>query len=293
VAITAPAAAARYDGSATKFSAQVTSPLGDTIPEKDIVWQEVATGSTVELGRGRTITAALPRGVHHLTVTATDDTIAAATTIKQDYTLCDDALCAPRVAISSPADGTHVGMGQSLVVYASVTDPGLEGAPLTKVVWTLNGKQPANAITGDIAYGLTLGTPGTYVLALTATSPLLQYTGSAQITVIVDPPSAPPTVAILAPMDGALYPEVLPQSGQSLQIAASGSANVVSFDWTDTYDLAIHPLASGPTANVTLVITNPANCAITSHVLKVTGTTADGQTATATVTVLLRAPCIK
>jgi hypothetical protein len=191
----------------------------------------------------------------------------------------------PQVSIVAPTNGTHVPSGSPVTLTAQSFDPETGGSlPDADLVWTI----------GDTVLGTgaslttTLGAPGTYTIALIAHTPD-GLSASDAITVIVDPPSGAPTVAILAPADATWYYEVVPP-GQPVQLQATGSPNVVRFDWSDTIQGA---LGSGQNLNAILQLTSTTNCATTDHTIQVTGTTADGQTATASITVTLRATCLR
>lgn len=191
----------------------------------------------------------------------------------------------PQVSIVSPANDTHVPGGSPVTLAARSFDPETGGSlPDANLVWTI----------GDTVLGTgasvrtTLGAPGSYTIALIGHTQDGLF-ASAAVTIIVDPPAGAPSVAILAPTDGAWYYDVVPP-GQSVHLEASGSANVVRFDWSDSIQ---SDLGSGQSLDVVLQLTSTTNCASTDHIIRLTGTTADGQTATASVTVTLRATCIR
>ncbi len=280
VTLTAPAIPAkRYDGSPIAFAATVTNPVGDTLPDSNVVW----TANGAPLGAGRSFSARLPKpGTYAIQVTATNS-VGLQGIRGHELILCDDATCTPEVHITTPPTGSHVHAGVSFTLSGTVYNPEKEDIADDHVTWT------ANSATLGLGRTLTtsIATPGSYTVTLSATNPL-GYTGSASMTLIVDPPTSAPSVSITSPVD-TLYTDV-GSAGQTVTLQADGSAGVNQFDWSDSIQGS---LGSGQTRTVTLYPTSTTNCALTTHVITVTGTRDDGQKATAHVTVTLRATCIR
>lgn len=277
-------------GSPTTLSADVVNPVGDTLPDANVVWTEYETATgTVTLGTGRTLKppTPFPAGLYRLTATATNS-LGQSTSASVVLTVCDYKLCTPHVTINQPADGTHVRAGVPFSLAGYINDPGYEGRMTdANIVWTANDVSLGNGAN----LTTTLTAPGTYTIALTATTPVLGYKGTATITLIVDPPSVTPFVSITEPLDGQWYYDVT-STGQSVTL--TGSGNVSQYVWTDAINGgAATVLGSGPMLSVTLHTVSTANCALTTHLLTLTGTAADGSTATEHVTVTLRATCIR
>jgi len=274
----------RFDGSPIAFAATVTNPVGDTLPDSSVVW----TANSAPLGSGRSFSATLPKpGTYGIRVTATNS-VGLQGIRGTDLILCDDATCTPQVHITAPADKAHVHAGVAFPLSGTVYNPEKEDIPEDHVAWTANstGLGLGRTLTASIA------TPGTYTITLSATNPL-GYKGSASMTLIVDPPTSAPSVSITSPVDGTLYTDVS-SAGKAVTLQADGSAGVNRFDWTDSVNGgAATPLGSGQNRTATLYPTSTANCAMTTHLIIVTGTRDDGQKASAHVTVTLRATCIR
>jgi hypothetical protein len=285
VTMTAPTKTAmRYDGGSIAFAATVTNPVGDTLPDSNVVW----TANSAPLGTGRSVSATLPKaGTYAIRVTATNS-VGLQAIAGRDLILCDDATCTPDVHVTTPPAGAHVHAGVAFALSGTVYNPEKEDIPDDHVVWTANdtGLGFGRTVTASIA------TAGTYTITLSATNPL-GYKGSASMTLIVDPPASTPSVSITSPVDGTLYTDVT-SAGQAVTLQAAGSTGVNRFDWTDAMNgAAATSLGTGQTLGVTLKMGSTLNCALTTHVITVTGTRDDGQKASAYVTVTLRATCIR
>lgn len=281
VTLTSPKAVAlRYDGHPITFAATVTDPVGGTLPDSNVVW----TANGAALGTGRSFSTPLPKpGAYEIRVTATNS-LGLQNVAGTNLILCDDATCTPRATISAPVNNAHVHAGVAFTLSGSVYNPEKESIADDQMIWTANGSR--------LGFGpkltTSIGAAGTYTVTLSATNPL-GYVGTASITVIVDPPTPGPTVSITSPVDGTVYYDVT-SFGQSVTLQGAGSAGVNQFNWSDTLTGS---LGSGQTLTVTLAPSSTANCALTTDVITLTGTRSDGQKASTSVTVTLRATCIR
>jgi hypothetical protein len=180
---------------------------------------------------------------------------------------------APTVAIASPANGSVVLTGALVTFSGSASDPedGNLGAALA---WTssLDG-----AIGSGPGFSRANLSAGTHVIVASATDPD-GATGSAQVTLHVDPAGLPPTVQILSPASDASF-------HQGATVVFTGSANdpetgdiSASLVWRSSKNGLIGTGASVSTSSL----------GRGGHTITATATDPGGKQATAQITIRIR-----
>ncbi len=274
----------RSDGRPVTLTAYASNPGGPDIPGSSVAWsRQAADSSWTSLGTGLSISVPLTVGDYHLKVSAMN-ALEAVAEERFDLHICDATSCAPHVTIFQPSSGSHVGAGVSFTMSGQAVDPNGETFTSDQITWTANGSLLGNGL----SLTRKLATPGTYTITLSARDKA-GFTGTASVTLIVDPVATAPSVSIVAPTDGTTFDHVT-AAGVTVILVASGSPGVVRYDWSIVFGPS---LGSGQTLTVTLYPYSTANCAVTSVPIALLGTQADGKQASAGIILTLRADCIK
>lgn len=200
---------------------------------------------------------------------------------------------APSLKIESPLDGAHAVAGFPVTLRAAAFDPTIPSAtpsaepvPDGRVFW-FEGTDPIG--TGKSATH-TFAAPGTYTVSVVAQD-IYCLQSSAQVTVQVDPPKAA-TVVILEPVNGQEYLVGPPAFAASVQLKASGSSDIKTFDWIDSGPAGY--LGSGASTFATIPLTSGShNCVTEPHVITVRAKTSSGEVVSASVTIVLKTNCIR
>ncbi len=196
VAIARPADNETFpSGSMIEFEGAAGDPEDGDLSDR-LVWTSSLEG---ELGRGRTIRAALRDGTHRVTARATDSQGAegtAAITVNVGVEPPDGP---PVVTITAPVDGAFYPSG-SVVTFAGTAQDAREGDLTAGLVWR-------SSLQGEIGRGGQFSVPlrdGTHrITAAAANSRGL--VGSATITVTLAPDGNGVFVDITSPADGSVF----------------------------------------------------------------------------------------
>jgi hypothetical protein len=191
----------------------------------------------------------------------------------------------PTATITTPANNAHVYAG-SPVVISGVGHDLDTGDTLTSghLHWTINATPTATGSSFTHVFNST----GTYTITLTATEQAGR-SGSASVTLHVDP--APPNaeVQIVSPADGTGYLVANNVSSYPVALVASGSPGM-QFSWSDSLDGA---MGTGSSITWDFSLTQNTNCAPwTTHKITLKGVDNLSRTATASISIVLKPSCI-
>jgi hypothetical protein len=211
-----------------------------------------------------------------------------------------DTTYLPSVTIQAPLPDAHAVAGIPVTLQVVATDPYLmttppvpDPVPDDRIHWT--AVSPSLGTTGSAALGTrssllhTFATPGDYTIEVSAYD---QYCGITSKSVIlhVDPPSATGNAVILQPVDGQEYLVGAPSFSQTISLAASGSANIVAYNWLDNGDW----IADGDHASANIKLSSSArNCVAEPHKITLRTKTSSGDIVDSSITITLKTNCIR
>lgn len=266
VSITSPAdGTLALTGDTVNFTGTATD--GPTDVSASLIWTSNIDG---QIGTGASFSRNdLSLGAHTITASATDlGGLTGVATITLSITT-PTGNTPPLVTITAPADGTTVTVGDSISFEATATDA--DGpSPVGAVEWSSDIDGVLGTGSPLVFNGLSVGTH-----TITASASDGADTGSASITVVVNPPANNlPTVNITTPADGAAF-----AFGASINFAATAadvedgdvSANLV---WTSNIAGQI-----GTGASFSVVL-SPGTHTVTASV-----TDSNGDTGSASITI--------
>jgi hypothetical protein len=191
----------------------------------------------------------------------------------------------PTVTIAQPANGAHVYVGSDVVFSGSGFDLD-DGNKLPD--WDLSWSANSTGMGGGASITHQFSATGTYTITLKGTN-AAGATGSASISITVDPAPPNAVVTIVAPTSGEYINVNSNVTSAQVELVASGSPGM-QFSWSDSIDGA---QGSGADVFATLTVQNEGNCApVTTHTITLTGTDNLNRTKTAHVTFYLRPTCI-
>lgn len=229
--ITAPAS-----GSSTKQGQPVTLQGGATDVEDGalggaaLVWTSSKDGT---LGTGASLTTStLSRGLHTITLTATDSGGAKGTA--QILLSVVSATNQPPVAtITAPASGATFQSGTAVTFTGSATDP--EDGPLSGASLAWSSSLDGALGTGGTVTKTTLSA-GTHLIVLAATDSAGDV-GGASVSITVLPPNHPPVVTITAPAGGSSFTQGTTVGFRgTAQDPEDGALTGQALTWTSSLD---------------------------------------------------------
>lgn len=258
-----------FEGEEVTFEAEASDPEDGTLTGDALVWESDADG---EIGTGQTVsTTALSATTHTITLTATDSD---GRTARAEISITVEPNGRPTASIASPTDGASFDEGEEITFEGSGDDP--EDGTLTgdDLVWTSD-------LDGEIGTGQSFTrddlTAGDHDITLTATDSR-GAEDSETVTIAVE---GPPSVTISSPPDQSVFEE-----GESVTFegAASdpteGDLSGSSLEWSSDVDGS---LGTGETVTTSQLSAGP-------HTVTLTATDGDGNTASASVGLLVEAP---
>jgi hypothetical protein len=200
VAITAPADGALFTAPAA-FTLVATAADADGTVAKVEFFQ-----GTTRLGEDTTApyewpVAGLAAGTYTFTARAVDNLGAAKISAPATVTVINPNL-PPTVALTAPANGAVFPAPATFTLAATAAD--VDGT-VTKVEFFQGTTKLGEDATALYEWSVTGLTAGTYTFLARATDDRNGATDSAPLTVTVTSPNQPPTVALVAPADGAVY----------------------------------------------------------------------------------------
>lgn len=273
-------------GTAVVLEGQVTD--AETPAEALVVrWEEPAGTElpiAAEPDSSGTVTAlyTFEPGTHLLTLRVTDedgleDTAAVSFTVEPEDT-------PPSCLVTAPADGSTFDFGEPVTLQAWVADA--ETAPtLLDIAWSSDREGPLGSSVADSAGVASLTTsaltPGPHVVTLAVTDAAGQSCTDTVSLALLDPP----TVSILAPVDGEVVAEGSTVLLQAEVLDSFDAPDALALDWVSDRD---GPLAS-PIPDTTGFASASVVLSTGEHTLTATVTDLDGLTASAVVTLTVDA----
>ncbi len=263
ITITSPANGATTNaGTQVSLAATAADDFDGDVTSK-VQWKSSVDGL---LGANRTV--ALSEGVHTLTAQATDSD-GATGTASVTFTVTPTP---PAVTITAPASGAAVFAGNPVTFVGTAADA-KDGNVAASLAWTSN-------LDGAIGTGPTFSTSalsvGTHTITASATDSG-GLTGTATRTLVVRPPNAAPVLTILSPKDGSGLLAGKPVLLSATATDAENGNLSPSIKWTSSKDGVIATTGTRAVPNLS----------IGTHVLTASVTDLDGQTVSATVTVVV------
>src|SRR5581483_10793526 len=198
-----------------------------------ITWTSSRDGS---LGTGGTVTTtSLSRGVHTITMSATDNDHHTAT-----VTMSVEVVAPPTILIGTPADNALFKRGDVVSFIGFASDP-VDGNLTPSLVWT-------SSIDGPIGTGgnftITTLHSGTHTITATATN-ARHFTGRKTITIVVNDP---PVLTITAPAAGARFVQGTPVALTATATDTEDGTLTSAIKWSSSRDGS---LGTGGSLNVT------------------------------------------
>jgi hypothetical protein len=178
------------------FSGSATDPFDGALIGTHLQWSDDVAGP---LQSGANIIAQLTAGIHHVTLTATDDA-----GLTQTATITITVVAgAPTARIDGPADGSSFASDQTIPLLGSAHDPQDGDLSGSSLAWrVLHGStQVATPASGSPSAFVPPG-QGDYTIELTATDHEGVASVPATVTVHVGPPAGNPSPMIDTPTPG-------------------------------------------------------------------------------------------
>jgi subtilisin family serine protease len=242
-------------GTAISFSGTASDTQDGNLSSK-IVWTSSLRG---QIGTGASFSTSLVAGTHTITASVTDS--GGLTTTSAITVVVTNPNTPPTLSILAPANNASVVSGTAISFSGTASDT-QDGNLSSKIVWT-------SSLSGQIGTGASFSTSlvtGTHTITASVTD-LGGLTTTAAIMVTVTKPNTPPSISILAPVNGAVI-------SQSVSVTLSGSASDVQdgnisskIAWTSSIDGALGTGASLP------VSLSPGSHTITASVTDSAGLT--------------------
>ena len=271
--ISSPSDGASFvEGSVVSLSGSATDAEDGALGGSALAWSSSLDGA---LGSGSSVSSStLRRGVHTITLTATDSA-GATGSASVGISIVQAGNHAPVATITAPADGAAVFAGTAVTFSGSATDA--EDGPLSGSALQWSSSRDGALGTGA---SLTLSTlsAGAHVIRLTATDSRGD-SGAASIGLTVLPPNQPPVAQITSPADGASF-----DAGQTVQLRGSaddpedGALSGASLTWTSSLDGLLGHGASLDTASL-----QPG-----AHTITLSAIDSGGRTGSASIGVTIR-----
>ena len=210
-----------------------------------------AIDTTVASDGGFTGFGMLDEGEHGLTVRATDTT---GLTSEASVIIAVGAPnSAPACSIDSPPSETRFGATETIIFEATATDIDVP-SDLLMVGWESNIDGPMGSSTpttaGDVLFTASGMSPGTHVVSMTVTDEI----GATCVDNLLIDIGGPPTVVILAPVDGAVFNE-----GETIDLAAhvvddEDPALSLVLSWSSSVDGILSTAPADPAGSVAAAI---------------------------------------
>ncbi len=267
VTITAP-----LDGTTVAEATVVTLTGTASDPEDGdlsgaIVWASDLSGS---LGSGASLDTLLDPGVHSITAEVTDS---GGLQAQSAVTVTVEANAPPSVTISSPAPGTSVFEGETVLLVATATDA-QDGDLSAQIDWSSD-------IDGALGTGASVDvatlSPGPHVLTASVADALGEV-GSDTTTVTVNV-NQPPSVSITNPLEGASFVEGALVSFAGSAVDAEDGDLTPALDWSSNLDGA---LGTGTAFDLTTL-------SIGAHLVTATVVDSHGEPGSASVSISVTA----
>lgn len=257
------------EGEEITFEGSASDPEDGNLTGDALVWESDTDG---QLGTGQTVsTSSLSANSHTISLTATDsDGIKGETEIS----LTVEANELPTASISSPADGASVDQDEDVNFQGSGNDP--EDGTLTGDALVWDSDLDGQIGTGESFTRSDLAA-GNHKITLTVTDSR-GATDTESIDLAVE---GPPTASISSPSDQSIFDE---GNAVTLEGSASdpteGELGGSSLEWSSDVDGS---LGTGETITTSSLSGGP-------HAVTLTATDADGNTASATIDLLVESP---
>jgi PKD repeat protein len=254
-------------GQMTSLVGSATDAEDGTLSGSALTWSSSTQGA---LGTGTSLQVALMRGVHVLTLTATDS-MGASASASVTVSVNQPNNQAPVATITSPTAPPTLFQGASLTLSGTGVDP--EDGVLSGTALTWSSSRDGTLGTGSPLVTTSL-TIGTHTLTLVARDSV-GNTGTATLQATVLPANQPPVVTIAMPSSGTSV-----TSGTSVSFTGSaldpedGALAGAALRWSSSRDGSL-----GAGASLTL-----AGLSIGAHTITLTATDSGGRTASAAIT---------
>ncbi len=252
------------DNQTVYFSGSGSDPDGSVV---SYVWNSSLDGV---IGSSQSFsTDGLSLGLHHITLTVTDDD---GLTGSDSIDIEVKSLQAPTASILSPSDGDVFIQGQNILFSAVGSDPDGE---IVSWQWSssIDGTFYNQAGGNSSTFFFDSLSVGSHLITLTVTdNDGLKYVDTFTITINPDS-GASPTASILSPSDGDIF-----RQGQDIVFSGLGSdpdGTVVAYRWTSDIDGVI---GDNETFNV-------SSLSIGTHLITLTVTDDDNNTGTDSITI--------